>query len=101
MPSTPVVDLRREGKRTRTRAQRLIEQIGATLQALEAGTASIGDLKIVARALQEMRAGFELFAPYRDTRKVAPSARRGHKRTTPSFAPPRPSRGRSPTPASW
>ena len=71
MPSTPVVDLRREGKRTRTRAQRLIEQIGATLQALEAGTASIGDLKIVARALQEMRAGFELFAPYRDTRKVA------------------------------
>jgi len=61
----------REAKRARTRAQRLIEEILATVRAMDQGGASIGDLKIVARALQEMRAAFEMFAPYRDARKVA------------------------------
>src|SRR5262249_19986550 len=71
MASTPAILLTREGKRKRTRAQRLIRRIEATLRELEAGAASIGDLKLTARALEEMRAAFELFAPYRDTRKVA------------------------------
>ena len=61
----------RETKRARSRAQRLIEQIGATVQAMESGGASIGELKIVARSLQEMRDAFAMFAPYRDIRKVA------------------------------
>src|SRR5215470_2727352 len=73
----------REVKRARSRAQRLLEDILATARALEAGGASIGDLKIVARALQEMRDGFELFAPYRDTRKVATF---GSARTQPNDA---------------
>ena len=61
----------REAKRARSRAQRLLDQILATVGAMEQGGACIGDLKIVARALKEMQAGFEMFAPYRDVRKVA------------------------------
>jgi uncharacterized protein (TIGR00730 family) len=61
----------REAKRSRSRARRLLEQIVATVQAMDSDAVSVGDLKIVARALQEMRAGFEMFAPFRDTRKVA------------------------------
>src|SRR5262245_45925456 len=38
---------------------------------MKQGGESIGDLKIVARALKEMRSAFEMFAPYRATRKVA------------------------------
>jgi hypothetical protein len=60
-----------EAKRSRARSQHLIEQIDATVRAIEEGGADIGDLKLLARSLHEMRAGFELFAPYRDTRKVA------------------------------
>jgi len=63
--------LNREGKRARSRAQRLIEEMGATIRAMESGGASIGELKIVARTLQEMRAAFEMFAPYRGARRVA------------------------------
>jgi uncharacterized protein (TIGR00730 family) len=70
-PPEPAVPVSREAKRKRTRAQRLIKRIDATLRALEAGAASIGDLKLTARSLEEMQAAFELFAPYRDTRKVA------------------------------
>jgi uncharacterized protein (TIGR00730 family) len=68
MPSRSV---NREAKRARSRAQRLVEQIDATVRAIAAGGASLGDLKIVARSLQEMHAAFEMFAPYRDARKVA------------------------------
>jgi SLOG cluster4 family len=79
-PGTPDYDSRmgstpfpypREARRARSRTQRLVEQILATVRAMETGNASIGDLKIVARALEEMRIGFEMFAPYRGTRKVA------------------------------
>ena len=48
-----------------------MEEIIATVRAMDQAGANIGDLKIVARALQEMRDAFALFAPYRDTRKVA------------------------------
>jgi uncharacterized protein (TIGR00730 family) len=70
MPSTQL-NPPRDDRRRHSRAQHLLEQILATVRAMGSGAASIGDLKIVARALQEMRAGFEMFAPYRDTRKVA------------------------------
>jgi uncharacterized protein (TIGR00730 family) len=66
--TTPV----REPKRAPSRVQRLVNDMAAELAAMtQAGGASIGDLKIVARSLKEMRAGFELFAPYRESRKVA------------------------------
>jgi len=61
----------REAKRARTRAQRLLGEIGSIVAAIEAGGASIGDLKIVARSLQEMRDAFAMFTPYRGVRKVA------------------------------
>ncbi len=70
MRSPSPTHLAREAKRARTRTQRLIDEIIATVRAIEAGGASLGDLKIVARSLQEMRAAFQMFAPYRDTRKV-------------------------------
>jgi uncharacterized protein (TIGR00730 family) len=70
MPS-PHLTHPREAKRARTRSQRLIEEIVATAHALEHDGTSLGDLKIVARALQEMRAAFEMFAPYRGIRKVS------------------------------
>ena len=70
MRSPSPTHLAREAKRARTRTQRLIDEMIATVRAIEAGGASLGDLKIVARSLQEMRAAFAMFAPYRDTRKV-------------------------------
>lgn len=57
--------------RARGQLERLREEIQAEVAALEGGSISTGDLKIVAKALREMRAGFELFAPYRHLRKVA------------------------------
>ena len=71
MASTRSSHLARETKRQRTRAQRLLEQITTTIQAMDSDGISVGDLKIVARALQEMRAAFAMFAPYRDSRKVS------------------------------
>lgn len=61
----------RENARARLRAARLVDGIGATVRALAEGPATIGDLKIVARSLDEMRDAFEVFAPYRGIRKVA------------------------------
>lgn len=66
MPSDP-----RSPRRARTRAARLIANIVRTGQALAAGGASVGDLKIASRALDEMRRAFEMFAPYRSVRKVS------------------------------
>src|SRR5262245_35688670 len=71
MSATRPPHLARESKRQRTRTQRLLEQITATVQAMDSDGVSVGDLKIVARALQEMRAAFAMFAPYRDSRKVS------------------------------
>jgi uncharacterized protein (TIGR00730 family) len=61
----------RESKRERTRAARIVADIVRTGQALEESGASLGELKLVARALEEMRGAFEMFAPYRGIRKVA------------------------------
>jgi uncharacterized protein (TIGR00730 family) len=43
----------------------------ATAQQLLADGASVGDLKIAAGALKELRAAFKMFAPYRGVRKVS------------------------------
>ncbi|MDX2167380.1 MAG: LOG family protein [Deltaproteobacteria bacterium] len=61
----------RHARRQEARTQRLIDDIVATAQQLASSGANIGELKIVARALEEMRGGFEMFAPYRGVRKVA------------------------------
>jgi uncharacterized protein (TIGR00730 family) len=61
----------RESMRERTRAARILADIVRTGQALEESGASLGELKLVARALEEMRGAFEMFAPYRGIRKVA------------------------------
>ncbi len=65
MPTSPY-----ESKRERTRAARVVADIVRTGQALEKSGASLGELKLVSRALEEMRAAFEMFAPYRGVRKV-------------------------------
>lgn len=61
----------RETRRHSTRTTRLVADIVHTAERLADSGASIGELKLVARALEEMRAGFEMFAPYRGVRKVA------------------------------
>ncbi|MGD9762155.1 MAG: LOG family protein [Candidatus Binatia bacterium] len=61
----------REARRQRTRIERLIAQIIASGRGLEASGATIGEVKIVARALEEMRRAFEMFSPYRSIRKVS------------------------------
>lgn len=67
MPTTST----RDDKRRASRAGRLVDDIVRTAQSLETSGASIGELKLVARALEEMRGAFEMFAPYRGIRKVA------------------------------
>jgi len=61
------------------RAQRYIDDLTATANALLADGTSIGDLKIVTAALREMREAFRVFAQYRHVRKVSAfgSARTG------------------------
>ncbi len=61
----------RRRKRRHRRAQRLANQLAAEVAALAMGAANVGDLKLAVRSLKEMRAGFELFAPYRHIPKVA------------------------------
>lgn len=50
--------------------EQLVQKLHATADQLLEDGASIGDLKIAAAALREMRDAFALFAPYRHTRKV-------------------------------
>ena len=71
MPPTQLEHSPREAKRHQSRVQRLIDQIVTAGRALETSGANIGELKLVARALDELRSGFEVFAPYRGARKVA------------------------------
>lgn len=61
----------RSRPRRPARHQRLVEDILASVRSLPESGASIGELKIVARALREMRDGFATFSPYRGVRKVA------------------------------
>ncbi len=61
----------RDEKRRLQRADKLIDDIVATGRSLSTSGASIGELKLVSRALEEMRAAIAMFAPYRGVRKVA------------------------------
>lgn len=49
----------------------LIEEIKTTADKLRQDGASRGDLKILSRALRELRYAFKVFAPYRRNRKVS------------------------------
>jgi len=64
-----------------TRHPTLIEQIKQTADGLEQDKASRGDLKILSRALKELRYAFKVFAPFRRQRKVSVfgSARTPHE----------------------
>ena len=48
----------------------LIQEIKATADKLDADGATRGDLKILSRALRELRYAFKVFTPYRRNRKV-------------------------------
>ncbi|MEZ6129967.1 MAG: TIGR00730 family Rossman fold protein [Planctomycetaceae bacterium] len=48
----------------------LIDEIKATADKLQADGATRGDLKILSRALRELRYAFKVFTPYRRNRKV-------------------------------
>ena len=52
------------------RVAELIDQIKRSTEKLEADQTSTGDLKILSRALRELRYAFKVFAPYRRIRKV-------------------------------
>ena len=54
-----------------TRHPTLIDQIKQTADGLEQDKASRGDLKILSRALKELRYAFKVFAPFRRQRKVS------------------------------
>lgn len=58
----PVSELRQQSE--------LIDEIKATADALQQDGAARGDLKILSRALRELRYAFKVFAPYRRNRKV-------------------------------
>src|SRR5579862_126815 len=51
--------------------ERLVNDLVASAQQLLFDGASVGDLKLAAGALQEMRAAFKMFAPYHKVRKVS------------------------------
>lgn len=53
-----------------TQHSELIEEIKATADKLAADKATRGDLKILSRALRELRYAFRVFTPYRRDRKV-------------------------------
>jgi uncharacterized protein (TIGR00730 family) len=50
--------------------QQLIEELKLTADKLARDQASIGDLKLLSRALKELRYAFKVFTPYRRRRKV-------------------------------
>ena len=75
----------RESQRARTRTARVVADIVRTGHALEQSGASLGELKLVARALEEMRGAFEMFAPYRGVRKVATFGSARTKENDPYF----------------
>lgn len=59
-----------EHGRDTTRTSRLIEEIKETADKFARDNATRGDLKIVSRALRELRYAFKVFTPYRRMRKV-------------------------------
>ncbi len=54
-----------------TARQQLIEELKLTADKLARDQASLGDLKLLTRALRELRYAFKVFTPYRRRRKVS------------------------------
>ena len=71
------------GRVDRSRAADLIEQIKQSADKLAIDRTSRGDLKILSRALRELRYAFKVFTPYRGRRKVTVF---GSARTAPDNA---------------
>jgi uncharacterized protein (TIGR00730 family) len=59
------------GSRRRAEQRAYVHALVRTAQDLLADDTSVGDLKIAAGALREMRSAFNMFAPYRNVRKVS------------------------------
>ncbi|TWT43079.1 putative lysine decarboxylase [Thalassoglobus neptunius] len=59
-----------EHERNTTQTTRLVEEIKETADKFLRDQATRGDLKIVSRALRELRYAFKVFTPYRRIRKV-------------------------------
>ena len=59
-----------EHERDTTKTSKLIEEIKETADKFARDQATRGDLKIVSRALRELRYAFKVFTPYRRMRKV-------------------------------
>lgn len=75
----------RERSRSERRAQRLVDQLVATAGGLIDDRAGIGDLKIAAAALREMREAFRMFAPFRSMRKVSCFGSARTRRDAPTY----------------
>ncbi len=60
----------RQNARTPITQQSLIDEIKATADKLGRDNAAIGDIKILARVLKELRYAFKVFTPYRRHHKV-------------------------------
>jgi uncharacterized protein (TIGR00730 family) len=63
--------LREAGALPGARHERYLREILLNVVRLVRDETSLGDLKIIATTLKEMRAAFKVFAPYRDIRKVS------------------------------
>ena len=57
-------------KRPPVTVESLVEEIKQTADKLARDNAAIGDIKIIARAIKELRYAFKVFTPYRQHRKV-------------------------------
>ena len=66
--------------------QELVESIKKTADKLLADGATRGDLKILERALKELRFAFKMFTPYRKQRKVTVFGSARTARETPGYA---------------
>ena len=51
-------------------SDRLLDEMRSTIDKLEQDQATLGDLKILSRTLQELRYSFQVFSKYRENRKV-------------------------------
>ena len=60
-----------DDRHRRQQADELIDRIKESADKLARDGSSRGDLKLISRALRELRYAFKVFAPYRDQRKVS------------------------------
>ena len=68
-----------------TRHPTLIDQIKQTADGLKQDKTSRGDLKILSRALRELRYAFKVFAPFRRQRKVSVFGRARNQHDDPTY----------------